>query len=84
MSYAYLDKYGIMHVVDNLQTAREYSGSGNVVTTEIANSSGYPEVDGKHVIVYATDKKFKVNGVEYPLIELKKYPDVWALLEQLS
>lgn len=83
MSYAYLDQYQILHIVDRKEDADKYS-SGKIVETSIPNGGGYPEADGKHIIVYATEGKFKVNGVEYPISELKtRYSDVAAVVAEL-
>lgn len=83
MAYAYLDQYKIMHVVDRKEDAEKYA-SGKIVPTDIPNGAGYPEGDGKHIIVYTADDKYKVGGVEYPLADLKKnYPQVAALVAEL-
>ena len=85
MSYAYLDQYSILHIVDRKEDAEQYA-SGRIVETGIPNGGGYPEADGKHVIVYVKDEKYKVNGVEYPLDTnfLKKYPQIADLLQDLK
>lgn len=84
MGFAYLDKYGIMHIVDEPQTADEYA-SGNVVKTEIAHDAGWPEQNGEHIIVYTKEGKFKVNKVEHPIADLPKtYPHVAALVDLLK
>ena len=85
MSYAYLDQYGILHIVDRKEDAEKYA-SGEIVETDIPNGGGYPEVDGKHIIVYVKDDKYKVNGTEYPLDTnfMKKYPDIMALVNELK
>ena len=59
---------------------------GEVIETGIANSGGYPETDGKHVIVYTKDEKYKINGTEYPLDTnfSKKYPEIADLVGQLK
>lgn len=83
MSYAYLDQYGIIHIVDREEDAEKYS-SGKIVETGIENGGGYPVADGKHVIVYTADDKYKVGGVEYPLKDLAaKYPAVAELVQEL-
>ena len=82
--FAYLDKYQILHVVDDKTTAKKYA-SGKIVETEIKASAGYPEARGNHVIVYAADKKYKVNGEEYPIAKLDEmYPDVAELLAKVA
>jgi len=60
--YAYLDQYGNMHIVDDIKTARKYSGNGKIETvTGIDYEYGWPQVmfgdDREAVIV-------KVKGDE--------------------
>lgn len=54
--YAYLTKSGILHIVDNPNTAIEAIGRGKIVLTDIPNKYGYPVVDGEQVIVYGVGK----------------------------
>ncbi len=83
MSYAYLDQYGILHIVDNRETAEKYA-SGKIVETGIENGGGYPVADGKHVIVYTKKNEYKVNGAVYPLSSLESsYPAVAELVKKL-
>ena len=65
--FAYLDKAGIMHVVEKKETAEEYRKLGKIVETDVQAVLGFPlDEKGKGVIVYgpelmkyeATDKKF--------------------------
>ncbi len=73
-NYAYLDKGNILHVVENEETAEEYSKTGKVVETEITGTGGYPLVGKEGIIVYAennmrfaTDKpKIKDADKVYP------------------
>lgn len=62
--FAYIDKSGIMHIVEKRETAEKYKGEGKVVATKIKAKYGYPvneEEDG--VIVYAEDvMKLEANG----------------------
>ena len=53
--YAYLDKYGIMHLVDKRDTALDYAPNGKVKETEWPAEYGYPLYEGKALIVYAPD-----------------------------
>lgn len=83
MDFAYLDEYKIMHIVDKKETAQQFATS-KIVETSLPNGGEYPTADGKHVIVYTSDKKYKINGVEYPLADLKKsYPSIAALVAEL-
>ena len=55
--YAYIDKSGIMHVVESADTAKEYSVNGKVVQTEIVAKYGFPLNDeGVGVIVYSPEE----------------------------
>ena len=65
--FAYLDKAGIMHVVEKKETAEEYRKLGKIVETDVQAVLGFPlDEKEKCVIVYApelmkyetTDKKF--------------------------
>lgn len=61
--YAYIDKGGIMHIVENFNTALDYVGDSNkMVETEIEYAHGYPVVNGEQVIVYGPeDMKLDAN-----------------------
>ena len=84
MDYAYLDSYGILHIVDERYIAEEFA-SGNIVETEIPNSYGYPVTDdAKYIVVYTKESKVKVGGTVHPYTELKKYPAVDALVKELT
>ena len=62
MAYAYLDKYDILHVVDDKEVAELAAKGGNYVTTTIANANGYPTAGGKPVFLYAAEKKAFIGG----------------------
>lgn len=60
--YAYLDKYGNMHIVESIKTAREYSSNGKVKEVEdIEYANGWPvlEADGRR---YSVILKVKEDG----------------------
>jgi hypothetical protein len=59
MAFAYLDKYSVLHVVENMQIAVNAT-SGKVVETSIEHEGGYPVVDGE-VVIYEEGKAF-ING----------------------
>ncbi len=84
MSYAYLDKYQILHIVDTEAMAQEFA-SGKIVTTDIANAGGYPiNENNAHIIVYVAEGKYKVGGVEAPISQLAMdYPAVDALVREI-
>ncbi len=55
--FAYIDKAGIMHVVESADTAKEYSANGKFAETEIAAKYGFPLNDeGVGVIVYSPEE----------------------------
>lgn len=60
--YAYLDKYGNMHIVESIKTAREYSANGKIKETEgVDYEYGWPvlEADGRR---YSVILKVKEDG----------------------
>jgi len=77
-NYAYLDKSGIMHIVEKRETAENSKGQGIIVETDIKDDKGFPaaiykgELGG--IIVYsedemkveATGNKIKDAKVLYP------------------
>ena len=67
--FAYIDKGGIMHVVKEEKTAKEYSANGKFVETEIDAANGYPVVHGKAVIVYSEEHmKHTAKGKQIEII----------------
>lgn len=58
----YLDKGGIMHCVEEENTAKEFSRNGKYVACDLADGTGYPEENGTRLVVYADDKEFYVGG----------------------
>ena len=84
MDYAYLDSYGILHIVDSEATAKEYA-SGKIVQTAIPNSGGYPTHEGQHVIVYTEKGEYKIGGSMNPISNLEKLdPQIATLVNQLK
>jgi len=75
--FAYLDRYGVLHVVKDEKTAREYSG-GNVEQIDFEYGGGYPVVqigDKKESIIVETDNGiYEKNGRTIPgyLMDLTK------------
>lgn len=56
-NYAYIDKGGILHVVESRKTAEEYT-TGKVVETEVPCAHGYPLHEGKDVTMYSLDTAY--------------------------
>ena len=83
MAYAYLDKYNILHVVKDEKTAKEYSGNGKHVKTDIANRGGYPCLL-KEVVTYSASEAYvdgnKGNGKKIKMSECR---EIEALYKQL-
>ena len=71
MPWAYRDKYGIMHAVEDEKTAKEYS-AGKIVKYEGACIGGYPAVSIE-VIDYGNGRIF-LAGNERNGIDLAKAP----------
>lgn len=62
--YAYVDRFGVVHVVDAKETAERFA-RGTVVEVDaevIPSSGGYPKVDGKHVFAYVDEQKIFIGG----------------------
>lgn len=67
--FAYIDKCGIMHVVKEEKTAKQYSGNKKVIETDIEAENGYPVVNGKAVIVYSEEcMKHTAKGKQIKVI----------------
>jgi hypothetical protein len=87
MAYAYQDKYGILHVVDDEKIAKESAG-GRVVQTDIPHAGGYPQVPNgdemDSLIVYSYGSAY-VGGNEKNgrKVSLSSYPAVQALYQAL-
>lgn len=55
--YAYIDKGGIMHVVEGIQTAIDYAKKETeVIVFEGDYNGGYPVVNGEMIIVYSPEE----------------------------
>lgn len=64
--YVYIDKAGIMHIVEKKEVAEEFKQRGKVVETEIKTKNGFPiDETGEGVIVYGEDKmKYEAKGAD--------------------
>lgn len=58
--YAYLDKYGILHVLADKDIASKYSKNGKIVHTDLADEGGYINENGMNVYIEVKD-----TGVEF-------------------
>ena len=85
--YAYLDKYGIMHVVASEAEAKASAKSGKIVEVSYAYGGGYPLADVKkdiHIRVEIDKKLAKIGKEDFSFDELKKkYPDVYDSVMKL-
>ena len=80
--YAYLDKAGILHIVEERATAAKYSGNGKVVETEVPADHGYPlgmyRNRVQEIIVYSEEyMTITGGGAKIPVI-----PELAALYEE--
>ncbi|PHV69786.1 hypothetical protein CS063_13795 [Sporanaerobium hydrogeniformans] len=83
MSYGYLDKYGILHVVSDEGTAKTYAKNGKYVKTDVANRGGYPCLL-KEVVVYSQSEAYiEGNRGDGKKIRLSECKDIEALYKQL-
>ena len=79
--YAYLDKYGVLHVSEVEVDAKASAKSGKVVEVSYAFGGGYPLADVKkdiHIRVEIDEKIARIGKEEFSFDELRqKYPDVY-------
>lgn len=69
MKYAYIGKGNILHIVEDKNTALEYSINGKVLETDFKAELGYPVVDNEGIVVYSeTEMKKEANGKEIGII----------------
>lgn len=67
--YAYLDKGGILHVVEGIKTAEEYRSKGSIIETDIESKYGFPVSGGVQVIAYTPDvMKTDTKGENIPIV----------------
>ena len=64
-NYAYIDKGGILHVVESRKTAEQYT-TGKVVETEVPCEHGYPLHGGKDVTMYSLDTAYIGGNGRHP------------------
>ena len=77
--FAYLDKVGIMHIVEKMETAVEFCKKGKVVATEIKSAHGFPlDKEGRGVIVYGPEE-MKLEADEKNITPI---PELAALYKQ--
>ena len=73
MAFAYKDKYGILHIVESMNTAMNNRGEGKIVETEYPHIGGYPTHKGTTIFVYVdkeeayTDGNTKESGIPYSI-----------------
>lgn len=63
MSWAYLDKGEVLHIVEDLQTATRFTG-GVIVETDHPHEGGYPTVNGEQ-IVYEQGRAFDRGNIAH-------------------
>lgn len=86
--YAYIDKGGILHVVERQIEAKKYSKDGRYVITEIATKHGYPLVkkgrNETEIVVYSLEEAY-INGnrTDGTKVDLYNYPVIKEIYEQL-
>ena len=90
INYAYLDKGGILHIVDKDPDA-QYARNGKIVETTVACRGGYPVItygdERTELVVYSLDKAVVPNGSEKTIdgteVDLKLYPEIYELYKSL-
>ena len=79
MNYAYIDKGGILHVVESRKTAEEYA-TGKVVETEVPCEHGYPLHEGKDVTMYDLETAYiGGNALSGARVKMTEIPEIVAL-----
>ena len=84
MDYAYLDKYGILHIA-GLEAAMEHAKDGVYTATDVPNQGGYPIVElpggrTSTIVVYSYHEAYvDGNKTEGKRVKLEDYPEVKAL-----
>jgi hypothetical protein len=85
MAYGYLDKYGVLHVVEGKEVAENSAKDGKVVETGVPNAGGYPTYEGESVVVYAADEAYiSGNRNDGAGFALEKAPAILDLFKALS
>lgn len=83
-NYAYLDKYGDLHLDDDFKSSKQYAKlNGKVAETNLKCEFGYAVVEIKDelcAIHVDSDLKVTVNG---KVENADKYPEVIALYKSL-
>lgn len=57
--YAFIDKGGVLHVVESTQDAERNSTNGKVIETDIESKHGYPTVNGKQIVIYSVNECYE-------------------------
>ncbi|WP_311078277.1 hypothetical protein [Paenibacillus polymyxa] len=60
--YAYLDKYQILHVVNEKELAEKYALNKKIVEVDIEEEHGYPVINKQAVVYYAEDGAAFIYG----------------------
>lgn len=84
MGFAYLDKYKMLHVVDEKRLADQYT-SGKVVTTSLPNNAGYfTDSNGNHIRIDVDDKSYRIGKTHITEKEfIQKFPEINKVIQQL-
>ena len=53
--WAYLDRNGILYLVEKRDTAIEYAANGKVVETDYPSHHGHPKYEGETLVVYGPE-----------------------------
>lgn len=81
MGYAYIDKGGILHVVEKFETAKEYA-AGKVVETEVPFSHGFPLHEGQDVTMYGLEEAYiGGNAGSGKKVDPQEIPEILALYQ---
>ena len=62
MAFAYQDQYGTLHIVENMNTALNNRGQGQVVETDYPHTGGYPTHKGETIFVYIHRNEAYLGG----------------------
>ena len=79
MGFAYIDKGGVLHVVEKRKTAEEYA-TKKVVETEVPFAHGYPLHEGQDVTMYSlTEAYIGGNAKSGAKVDVEEIPEIAAL-----
>ena len=81
MAFAYQDQYGTLHIVENMNTALNNRGQGQVVETNYPHENGYPTHKDETIFVYVDKNEAYIGGNTPETGKVYNLKDDFALSE---